>query len=205
VPPEGYDEVRYDLLRIGYDIETDKWGEPETILSSHETGSSILLPRISPDGIFLLFCMCEYGCFPVYQPSSDLYLMDLGTGQYRCLEINSERSESWHSWSSNSRWFVFSSKRRDGLFTRLYLSYFDESGKAHKPVLLPQKAPDNYDSCLKTYSAPELVIEPVQVSPRRLAKAVRSPHQIEVELPTVSMTRKTEELPSWRRSIPERE
>jgi len=203
LPPEHYEEVRYDLRRIRYDVDTDTWGEPETVLSSDETGLCIMLPRVSPDGRFLLFCMCEYGCFPIYQPSSDLYLMDLKTGEYRRLEINSDRSESWHSWSSNSRWFAFSSKRRDGLFTRSYLSYFDKNGKAHKPIILPQQDPTFYDSFLKTYSVPEFVIEPVKVSSRALANAVRSSDKIEVKMPVVSMTRKTKEPSSWRAASPE--
>ncbi len=205
VPPEHYDEVRYDLMRISYDIETDTWGEAETVLSADETGRSIMLPRASPDGRFLLFCMCEYGCFPIYQPSSDLYLMDLQTGDYRRLEINSDRSESWHSWSSNSRWFVFSSKRRDGLFTRSYLSYLDKAGKAHKPLLLPQKDPSFYDSFLKTCSVPELVREPVRVSARELAEAVRSPRKIKVKMPVTSMSPSREPSPSWKPVAPERE
>ncbi|RPJ26378.1 MAG: hypothetical protein EHM35_14940, partial [Planctomycetaceae bacterium] len=106
VPPENYEKLKYDLRRISYDVATDQWGQAETILSTEETDQSILLPRISPDGRFLVFCMCRYGCFPVYQPSSDLYLMDLATRQYRKLAINSEFSESWHSWSSNSRWIA---------------------------------------------------------------------------------------------------
>jgi len=202
IPPEGYEKVRYDLRRIRYNIETDTWGEPETVLAASETGLCIMLPRVSPDGRFLLFCMCEYGCFPIYQPSSDLYLMDLETGEYRRLEINSDRSESWHSWSSNSRWFAFSSKRRDGLFTRTYLSYLDETGKAHKPVLLPQKDPTFYDSFLKTYTVPELIVEPVQVSSMALANAVRSSEKIEVELPAISMTRKTKKPSPWRSGSP---
>jgi len=205
VPPKGYEKVRYDLRRIRYDTETDTWGEPETVIAADETGLCIMLPRVSPDGRFLLFCMCEYGCFPIYQASSDLYLMDLETGDYRRLEINSDRSESWHSWSSNSRWFAFSSKRRDGLFTRSYLSYFDKTGKAHKPVLLPQKDPTFYDSFLKTYTVPELVMEPVQASSRAFANAVRSSEKTKVELPVVSMTRKTKGPSPWRSSVPEME
>ena len=141
MPPENYEKLKYDLRRISYDVATDQWGQAETVLSAEETGQSILLPRISPDGRFLVFCMCRYGCFPVYQPSSDLYLMDLATRQYRKLAINSEFSESWHSWSSNSRWIAFSSKRQGGLFTRTYLSYVDQAGTAHKPFVLPQQDP----------------------------------------------------------------
>ena len=178
VPPKHYDKVRYSLKRIGYELETDTWGEPETVLSAAQTGLSILLPRISPDGRFLLFCMCKYGCFPIYQPSSDLYMMDLQSGNYKKLPINSEHSESWHSWSSNSRWIAFSSKRRGGLFTRIYLSYVDQKGKAYKPFILPQKDPTFYDSFLKTYSLGELITGAVPVSRRTLAAAIRSAESI---------------------------
>ena len=117
VIPAQYDQIKYDLVRVAYDVHRDAWGPAETILSAQDTGLSILEPRISPDGRWLLFCMCKYGCFPVYQQSSDLYLIDLeaaertGRYEYRRLEVNSDESESWHSWSSNSRWIAFSSKR----------------------------------------------------------------------------------------------
>ena len=119
----------------------------ETVLASADTGLSIAEPRISPDGRWLLFCMSEYGSFPAYQPSSDLYLLDLETGDYHALdEVNSPLCESWHSWSSNSRWIAFASKRRDGVFARIYFSYVDETGHAHKPLVLPQRDPTYYRS-----------------------------------------------------------
>ncbi len=183
VPPENYDKVKYDLRRIPYDVTTDQWGNAETILAADQTGQSILLPRISPDGRFLLFCMCNYGCFPVYQPSSDLYLMDLGTGQYRKLALNSEFSESWHSWSSNSRWIAFSSKRQDGLFTRTYFSYMDSEGKAYKPFVLPQEDPTYYDSLLETYSVPELLKGPITTSKSRLTRAARAKPSVTPAIP----------------------
>ena len=191
VPPEGYENVRYDLRRISYDIDTDTWGQPETVLSAEKTQKSILLPRITPDGKYLVFCMCDYGCFPIYQPGSDLYVMDLATGDYRKLDINSEFSESWHSFSSNSRWMTFSSKRRGGLFTRTHISYIDSEGKFHKPFVLPQKDPAFYDSFLKTYSVPELITGPVKISQKKLAKAVRGKEKIEVDLPISGATPRT--------------
>jgi len=142
--------------------------------------------------------MCQYGCFPIYQPSSDLYLMDLRTRRYQRLPINSDRSESWHSWSANSRWLAFSSKRHDGVFTRTYFSYIDAAGQAHKPFLLPQRDPTFYDSFLKTYSVPELVTEPVRVTGERLARAARAPAQVKVKDPvSFSQPKPTD---AWRSS-----
>ena len=169
-----HEQVKYDLMRIGYDLATDTWGKAETILSSDETQLSVTFPRVSPDGRYVLFCMCDYGCFSIYRPDSDLYLMDLESKQYRRLDINSDRCESWHCWSSNGRWIVFSSKRRDGLLAKPYFSYFDESGKFHKPILLPQADPTFYDSFLKTYNVPEFITGPVAVSQRDLDKLLYS-------------------------------
>jgi hypothetical protein len=180
-PPLRYAEVRYDLMRIGYDVDADAWGEPETVLSARETGLSILQPRVSPDGKWLLFCMCRYGCFPVYQPTSDLYMMDLETGEHRKLAINSPSSESWHSWSSNSRWIAFSTRRRGGVFTRCYLSFVDETGRAHKPFIFPRKDPESYDSLLKSISVPELVAGRVPVEAEALARCARSADRIAVD------------------------
>ena len=198
VPPENYDKLKYDLRRVAYDVEADKWGKAETVLAADKTGLSILLPRISPDGRFLLFCMCRYGCFPIYQPSSDLYLMDLATGKYRRLDINSEYSESWHSWSSNSRWIAFSSRRQGGTFTRTYLSYVDETGRAHKPFVLPQKDPAYYDSLLETYSVPELIKGSVKVNKSLLARVARSQPTVTVDIPIITgATPRTEPLEPW--------
>ncbi len=197
VPPAHYEDLKYDLWRIPYDIETGQWGTAEAFLSAQETGLSIQLPRFSPDGRFLLFCMCRYGCFPIYQPSSDLYIMDMATRQYRKLAINSEHSESWHSWSSNSRWVAFSSKRPGGLFTRTYLSYVDETGAAHKPFVVPQRDPAHYDSLLETYSVPELVNGPVDVSRWRLAQAARAEPSIATDMPITGATPKTVPSDPW--------
>lgn len=181
VPPENFSELKYDLMRVSYDLHSDQWGEAETVLSAEKTGLSILLPRISPDGKFLLFTMCDYGCFPVFRPASDLYLMDLQSGEYHKLSNNSEFSESWHSWSSNSRWIVFSSKRLDGFFTRPFFSYVDEQGNSSKPFVLPQQDPSYYNSLLETLSVPELLNSPVQVNWRTMARALRSSDVIEVD------------------------
>jgi Tol biopolymer transport system component len=195
-PPDGYRDVRYDLVRISYDIETDTWGRVETILSAKDTGRSIAMPRISPDGRWLSFCMIDYGYFPPWHLGSDLYLMDLkaaqetGQYQYRRLEINSDQSESWQCWSSNSRWIVFSSKRDYGVFTKPYFSYVDQQGKVYKPVLLPQKDPEFYESCVRTFNTPELIVEPVKATGEKLRRVVRNQKAISVEIPVTMATPK---------------
>jgi dipeptidyl aminopeptidase/acylaminoacyl peptidase len=175
LPLEQYQQIRCDLMRIRYDDESGRWGELETVLSADETGLSITQPRISPDGRWLLFCMSEYSSFPAFQPSSDLYLLDLETRRYHRLAANSPRSESWHCWSANGRWIAFTSKRRDGVCGRVYFSYVDEAGRAHKPVLLPQEDPSFYDRFIRTYNVPELARKPSPATRRALTRVIRSP------------------------------
>jgi hypothetical protein len=171
VPPD-YDQVRFDLMRIAYDADSGTWGELETILAADDVGLSIIEPRVSPDGRYLLVTMAEYGCFPVFVTDSDLYLVDLEQGTHRRLAINSDRSDSWHSWSSNGRWIVFASKRDTGVFGRLYISYFDESGMEHKPFVLPQEDPAFYDACQINFNAPEFAIKGVSTPQREFLRAI---------------------------------
>jgi len=170
--PMNYRSIRYDLMRIAYDADSAEWGELETVLSSEEAGLSISEARVSPDGRFLLCCVCEYGCFPVFQESSDLYVVDLETGEHRALEVNSDRSDSWHCWSSNGRWIAFASKRGNGLFGRIYFSYVGADGRARKPVVLPQRDPGFYGSCLDNFNRPELAAGPIRIEPEALARVV---------------------------------
>ena len=86
-------------------------------------------------------------------------MIDLDKNEGDYLEnINSEYSDSYHSWSSNSRWVVFSSRRLDGLYTRPFLAYINENGEAAKPFLLPQKdIASYYTELMKSYNIPEFV------------------------------------------------
>ena len=173
--PQEYDSLRYDLMRITFDSSSKNFGNQiETVLSSKDTGKSITLARISPDGKYVVFCMSDFGTFPVWHRETDLYIMDLETKEVRNLsEINSDQSESYHSWSSNGRWMVFGSRRMDGTFTRPYICYFDTEGNAHTPFILPQKDPLHYDFFIKSYNIPEFITGKVSVSPYEFAKTAK--------------------------------
>lgn len=131
MPPrlQALKTVMYDLMRVSYNVKTNRFGKPETVLSAAKTGLSIGEPRPSPDGRYLLFCMASFGNFFPFQASSDLYLLDLKSGRHRRLECNSPCSEGWHCWSSNSRWIVFSSRRDVPLLSNLYFSHIDANGR----------------------------------------------------------------------------
>jgi hypothetical protein len=173
-----YRKVQYDLMRIAYDPERDRWGAVETVLPAAPTGLSAAQPRISPDGRWLSFCLSQYSCWPTYHPESDLYLIDLQTGRDagrftpRRMELNSDACESWHGWSANSRWIVFSSKRENPVFNRPHLAYIDPDGRCAKPFVVPQRDPAFYESYLKTYTIPVLATGPVRVTERSLVEAI---------------------------------
>jgi len=150
--------VLYSLMRISFDVNKNLMGKPETIISSDQTKKSISFPTISPDGRYMLFCMADFGYFPVNNKASDLYLMDMRTNQYSKPEINSEESESYISWSSNSSWFVFSSRRIDGMTSKPFICHIDSAGHISKPFILPQKAPDFYKINHRNFSRPELIM-----------------------------------------------
>jgi len=183
-------QAKYDLLRIEFDVNTNTWGKMDTVLSSKSLGQSISFPKISPNGKFLMFCTSDNGYFTIHHPSSDLNLLNLQTGEFHKMEINSPQADSYHCFSSGGHWFVFSSKRIDGLFTRPFFSFLDENGKASKPFVLPQKNPDFYNAYLKNYNIPELITGEVTVSPLDLRDKIledAKPVKLDAAVDTVYM------------------
>ena len=167
---DRYQEFQYNIYRKSFDPDTQTFGPSELVLDAKAMNKSATFPRISPDGRYLLFAMAEYGCFHIWHKDADLYLIDLKTMELRNVkEINSSDVESYHSWSSNGRWMLFTSRRDDGGYTRLYIAYFDKEGKAHQPFLLPQRNPYFYGDYYKSYNVPEFMIEPVTITPQEFA------------------------------------
>lgn len=160
--------ARYDLMRIGFDMKDQIFGMPEMVLSSEKTGLSISMPSVSPDGRFLVCSMSDFGYFTIFHKKSDLYLFDLATGEYKKLELNSHSAESYSTWSSNSRWLIFSSKRMDDVHTRPYIAYIDSCGVAHNPFVLPREDPEYYESIPANFNRPELITGKIGISPFKI-------------------------------------
>ena len=130
-------------------------GEPRTVWENDSL--SVSFPRVK--GKWLLFTASAYGTFPIWHREADLWLLDLETGEARpAAELNSDDVESYHSWSSNGCWVVFSSRRLGGRYTRLFFAHFDGEGGFSKPFLLPQKEMWHNDVRLKSYNVPEFVL-----------------------------------------------
>lgn len=153
----GYDKLRYNLMSLTFDEQTRQFGAPHLELACDSMGKSVSVPRVSPDGRYLLFTLGDYGQFHIWHNSADLYIKDLHTGQVRPLtQANSPGVDSYHTWSSNGRWIVFSSRRDDATYTRPYIAYFDPQGRGHKAFILPQLDPEHNLMLMKSYNVPEL-------------------------------------------------
>ena len=170
----NYEDFKYDLYRREFDPVTRTFGAVDTVLCASGYGKSATLPRPSPDGKYLLFTMGAFGTFHIWHRDSDLYLADLTSGAIRPMdELNSDNVESYHSWSSNGRWIIFSTRRDDGSYTRLYLSHFRPDGTASKPFRLPQSSPSHDEDLMKSYNIPEFMVCPVPLSKRELVSAIK--------------------------------
>ena len=166
--PEGsqlLDSIRYNLCRIDFDPETGNFGNRiDTIINAEAQRKSVSFPRPSYDGRFLCYTLSDYGQFSIWHHEADLYLLDLSTGQSSPMAgANSKDTESFHNWSTNSRWMVVSSRRDDGLFTRPYFCHVDAKGNVTKAFMLPQKNPRRfYRDRFLSFNVPDFVIAPTQ-------------------------------------------
>jgi dipeptidyl aminopeptidase/acylaminoacyl peptidase len=166
------DSLQYHLYRKTFDPETKTFGPREKLRVNSQL--SLVLPRISPDGRYLLFTTGCHGYFHIWHHDADLWLMDLQTGDVRPLaECNSNDTESYHSWSSNGRWLIFSSRRDDGSFTRPFIAHFDKDGKATKPFELPTEDPDYHRQFMRSYNIPGFMRGPVTVKPQTFADVLK--------------------------------
>lgn len=174
--PDNIRQLKYSLCRIAFDGATGQWGDRvDTVWNARLMNASVCHPKISPDGKYLLYTVADYGTFPIWHRETNLQMMNLQTGAIDTLQaVNSNRSETYHSWSSNSRWFVFASKRGDGQYGKPYFCHVDENGQAHKPFVLPQKYPDHYDMTLKSYNLPDLSATPTPFDSKDIGRIQKS-------------------------------
>lgn len=180
--PVEYDKVRYSLCSVSFDPDSRRFGtQADTLYNARTEGRSVSFPRVSPDGKYLMYTLADYGGFSIWHRDSDLYMINLSTGSHYPLTVaNSDNVESYHSWSSNSRWVVFSSRRIDGLYTRPYFAYIDGEGQVGKPFLLPQKEVGFYHRLMYSYNIPEFIKGKVKDRRRTFAEKARNDRGIDV-------------------------
>ena len=69
------------------------------------------------------------------RPDSRLWIVPLEGGEAREMGCNTQLMNSWHSFSPNSRWMVFSSKANTP-YTQMFLTHIDEDGNDSPPILI---------------------------------------------------------------------
>ena len=169
--PADYKKLKYNLCRVSFNPQDGTFGtETETVIDAVALGKSIAMPVPSCDGRYIMFSIMDYGTFPINHREADLALLNMETMEWHIPQaINSNDVESYHSWSSNSRWVVFASRRRDGLFVHPYFAHISSNGIAGKPFMLPQRNPQQfYDRLIYSYNCPEFVSGPVRLDLRQL-------------------------------------
>ncbi|MBN1291182.1 MAG: tetratricopeptide repeat protein [Candidatus Latescibacteria bacterium] len=138
----------FDLYRIPFN--EGKGGTPEPIRGASNNGKSNYFARYSPDGKWIVFCQAR--SFMLLQPDSKLCIMPADFSEEpREMKYNTGLMNSWHSWSPNCRWIVFSSKENSP-YTDLFIKHIDENGKDSPPILL-----HNFSSNDRARNIPEFV------------------------------------------------
>ena len=180
--PIHFKDEQYNLCCIGFDPESGRFGDHvDTLFNAAAQGKSLTWPRPSYDGRFLLFTLMDYGYFSIWHEESDQWLMDLQTMEARPLdELNSPRADSFHNWSKDSRWVVFTSRRGDGLYSHLYLASIGPDGTATKPFLLPQRNPRRYyGESLYSFNTPDFTLRPVSFDDYAAAREIAAEQRTE--------------------------
>ncbi len=178
---ETFQKVQYNLYRRTFDLASHGFGEEELVYDAASSDKSVTLPRVSPDGRYLLFAEGQYGCFHIWHHDADIVCLtldhnsDIDHTQENPIPLDPTRlnsegfAESYPTWSSNGHWIMCASRRIDGNYSRVYISYFN-NGKAEKAFLLPQEDPEHNTFRLKSYNRPEFMVEPVGISVNEFSK-----------------------------------
>jgi hypothetical protein len=183
--PDSIESLKYHLCAMDFDTETRTFGnQVDTIFHAEKMNKSVSFPRISPDGRFLMITLSDHATFPIWHQEADLWMIDLQNGNkpIQLDALNSSSVESYHSWSSNGHWVVFSSRRKDGLYTRPYIAYIAADGTTGKPFILPQERGDFYQECMTSFNIPELVKGKVEVERYSLLQKILSDEKEQVKM-----------------------
>jgi tetratricopeptide (TPR) repeat protein len=144
---EDNEPFKFDLYRVPFN--EGRGGTAEPIEGASHNGMSNYFAKFSPDGKWIVFCKAEN--YMLLMPDSELYIIPAEGGEARRLRANTPRMNSWHSFSSNGRWLVFSSKA-NGPYTQLFLTHIDEEGHSTPPVVL-----DRFTGTYGAANIPEFV------------------------------------------------
>jgi len=131
-------QIQYDLYRVPFN--DGQGGKAEPIAGASRNGMSNSFPKISPDGRWIVFVQARNG--QLMRPDSQLYIVPAEGGQARRMRCNTPVMNSWHSFSPNGCWLVFSSKSRSP-YTQMYLTHIDERGNDTPAILIENSTASN--------------------------------------------------------------
>ncbi len=131
-------QIQYSLYRIPFN--EGRGGKAERIVGASDNGMSNTFPKISPDGKWIVWVKCKNG--QLMRPDGRLWIMPFEGGEPREMICNTDNMNSWHSFSPNSRWMVFSSKTNRP-YTEAFLTHIDEDGNDTPAILVPNCTADN--------------------------------------------------------------
>lgn len=174
--PADYEKVKYSICSVSFDEKTGSFGTTiDTVYSAAATGKSASFPRVSPNGKWLMYTESSYGNFSIWHKDADLRMIDLAQRKgLNVSKLNSPETESYHSWSSDSHWVVFSSRRTDGLYTRPYIAYIADNGDVSRPFVVPQEEADYYDLLMQSYNIPEFITGRVEIEKSKLLDYIKN-------------------------------
>jgi Flp pilus assembly protein TadD len=140
-------QIQYDLYRIPFNA--GRGGEPVRIAGASQNSMSNSFPKVSPDGRFIVFVQARNG--QLMRPDGKLYIVPAEGGEARLMRANTPLMNSWHSFSPNGRWLVFSSKSRSP-YTQMFLTHVDEHGNDTPAILV-----ENSTAANRAVNIPEFV------------------------------------------------
>jgi tetratricopeptide (TPR) repeat protein len=85
------------------------------------------------------------------RPDGKLHIVPFEGGEARLMRCNTPLMNSWHSFSPNGRWMVFSSKSRSP-YTQMFLTHVDEHGNDTPAILV-----ENSTAANRAVNIPEFV------------------------------------------------
>ncbi len=144
---EDNEPYKFDLYRVPFN--GGRGGEAQPLAGASHNGKSNFFAKYSPDGQWIVFTQAEN--YMLLMPDSELFIIPADGGDARRLAANTARMNSWHSFSSNGRWLVFSSKINTP-YTQLFLTHIDEQGNSSPAVVL-----DRFTNSDRAANIPEFV------------------------------------------------
>ena len=183
--------IQYDLYRIPFN--EGKGGKPEPIAGASQDDMSNSFPRVSPDGRWIVFVKCRNA--QLMRPDSQLYIVPSQGGEARRMRCNTSLMNSWHSFSPNSRWMVFSSKSRSP-YTQMYLTHLDENGQDSPAILI-----DNSTAANRAVNIPEFVNIPPDGMTMIDVPAVESYRLFDIAVELTSAGKIDEAIEEWNQAL----